>query len=328
MPCPHCCHPTKVIRKGWFSRKNLKNRRFQRFRCQTCKRYFSETTASLSWRQRRPELHEQIFVILNSGVSQRRTALILGTTPVTIARKLVRLAHFARLHHEGWLRQMPPVSTAVFDDMETFEHSKLKPVSITVAVEQGSRRIIGAMATQMPCKGKNAKKSLKRYGYRKDMRRKGLAVVLNAVARVSAKDMLLKSDQCPRYPRAVRRHVPWARHQTYKSRRACVVGQGEMKAGGFDPLFSLNHTCAMYRDNTKRLSRRTWCTTKKTPRLQCLLDLYTVFHNEWLLAKRSFDRQLRLPQGGADADDCGEARGHGGAATGRAAGGVAGGAAM
>jgi hypothetical protein len=40
------------------------------------------------------------------------------------------------------------------------------------------------MATQMPCKGKNAKRALKRYGYRKDMRRKGLAVVLGAVARL------------------------------------------------------------------------------------------------------------------------------------------------
>ena len=70
-----------------------------------------------------------------------------------------------------------------------------------------------------------------------------------------------------------------------------------MKAGGFDPLFSLNHTCAMYRDNTKRLSRRTWCTTKIVPRLQCLLDIYTVFHNEWLLEKRGFERELGLPQG-------------------------------
>ena len=88
----------------------------------------------------------------------------------------------------------------------------LKPVSITLAVGQGSRRIMGAMATQMPRKGKNAKKALRRYGYRKDMRRKGLAVVLGAVARVADRDLLVKSDQCPRYPRAVRQHLPGARH--------------------------------------------------------------------------------------------------------------------
>jgi hypothetical protein len=51
------------------------------------------------------------------------------------------------------------------------------------------------------------------------------------------------------------------------------VGQGELKRGGFDPLFSLNHTAAMFRDRLKRLSHRTWCTTKRPDRLQLLLDL-------------------------------------------------------
>jgi hypothetical protein len=60
------------------------------------------------------------------------------------------------------------------------------------------------------------------------------------------------------------------------------VGQGELKRGGFDPLFSLNHTAAMFRDRLKRLSRRTWCTTKRPDRLQLLLDLYAWYHNELL----------------------------------------------
>jgi len=124
MPCPHCRHATTTVRKGYFSRKNLKNRRFQRFLCQTCRRYFSETTGTLAYRQKRPELHKAVFILLNSCVSQRRTALIAGTTPVTVARKLVRLARFARLHHENWLSKMQPVSTAVFGDMETFEHDQ------------------------------------------------------------------------------------------------------------------------------------------------------------------------------------------------------------
>jgi hypothetical protein len=216
----------------------------------------------------------------------------MQTTQKTIARKMVRLASFARLHHEESLRRMGPVKTAVFDDMETFEHSKLKPVSITVAVEDGSRRIIAVKATQMPCKGKNAEKARRRYGYRKDMRRKGLADVLRKVSVVGGPDLIVKSDQCPRYPLAVKTYIPRAVHTAFKGRRACVVGQGEMKAGGFDPLFSLNHTCAMYRDNTKRLSRRTWCTTKRIPRLQCLLDLYTVYHNERIGRSNHFQHLL------------------------------------
>jgi len=296
LTCPYCRESTRVIKKGrFFRRKNQKNDQShssQRFHCRTCGRYFSTATGAVTYRQKRPELDQKIVYLLVSGVSQRRTAFLAQTTQTTVARKMVRLASLARLHHARYLQRMAPVKTAVFDDMETFEHSKLKPVSITLAVEEGSRRIIAVKAAQMPCKGKNADKARRRYGYRKDMRRRGLAVVLGTVSAVGAPEMTIKSDQCPRYPRAVRNFVPRATHRTFKGRRACVVGQGEMKAGGFDPLFSLNHTCAMYRDNTKRLSRRTWCTTKRIPRLQCLLDLYTVFHNEWIDRRRSFQRLL------------------------------------
>jgi len=38
-----------------------------------------------------------------------------------------------------------------------------------------------------------------------------------------------------------------ATHRTVKGRRGSIAGQGELKKIGFDPLFSLNHTCAMLR---------------------------------------------------------------------------------
>ena len=131
----------------------------------------------------------------------------------------------------------------------------------------------------MPAKGRLAAISIKKYGYRKDRRRHGLSYILERVATVAAPNLTVKSDQCPRYPKAVRKHLPGSVHVAYKGRRGCVVGQGELKAGGFDPLFSLNHTCAMYRDNLKRLSRRTWCTTKRPDRLQCLVAIYACVHN-------------------------------------------------
>ncbi|MFW7381958.1 MAG: hypothetical protein ACOH5I_24335 [Oligoflexus sp.] len=96
------------------------------------------------------------------------------------------------------------------------------------------------------------------------------------------KSVCIKSDESQHYPQPIKSFFPQARHQSYKGRRACVVGQGELKRGGFDPLFSLNHTYAMIRDNLKRLSRRTWATTKRPDRLQDLLFLYAYFHNERL----------------------------------------------
>ncbi|PID62582.1 MAG: hypothetical protein CSB44_03580, partial [Gammaproteobacteria bacterium] len=54
---------------------------------------------------------------------------------------------------------------------------------------------------------------------------------------------------------------------------------------GHDPLFGINHTLAMLRDNIKRLSRKTWCVTRRPDVLDDILAIYTCFHNERLTAR-------------------------------------------
>ena len=288
MPCPHCRQPSALVKKGFFSRKVEYSRKVQRFLCRRCHRYSSEQTGTISHGQRRPELHKVVYALLVSGVSQRRIAFLAGTTQSTVARKLVRLSRFATIAQCERLADLSgTVSVSVFDEMETFEHSKCKPLSIAVAVEEGSRYMFGAAVARMPAKGKLAAIARKKYGRRPDGRNAALAKMMAAIAQVAGPDLTVKSDQCPRYPKAVREHLPGAKHVTYKGRRGCVVGQGELKRGGLDPLFSLNQSCAMVRDNLKRMTRRTWCTTKRPDRLQCLLNLYLCFHNALIDKKLS-----------------------------------------
>lgn len=94
---------------------------------------------------------------------------------------------------------------------------------------------------------------------------------------------LFKSDQNPTYPFYVYRAFPNARHETTKGGRSCILGQGELKKLGWDPIFSLNHTAAMFRANMNRLFRKTWCTTKTLQGLRDHIDLYVHYHNEVLL---------------------------------------------
>ncbi len=291
MHCKHCHETSGVLKKGSFRRKTGFRARIRRYFCRLCSRHFSEQTDALCRGHRRPELNGVVAALLASGVSQRRTAALLGTTQVTVARKLVRIGIFAARHEATrWQNQSGTVKVINFDEMETFEHSKCKPVAIAVAVEQGTERIIDAKVSRMPAKGRLAAIARRRYGYRKDCRSIGLRKVLRTVAMAGTHDVMLKSDSCPRYPKLVAACVPNATLETSLSRKACVVGQGELKAGGFDPLFYINHACAMYRDNVKRLSRRTWCTTKRPDRLQALVDLYRFIHNAMIdhkLAKKS-----------------------------------------
>jgi hypothetical protein len=204
-----------------------------------------------------------------------------------VARKLVRLARFARHQHEAWLRSggIAGKNTVVIDEMETLEHTKLKPLAIAVAVVEKSRFIISAQVSQMPAKGRLAARSRAKYGRRRDFRAQGLRRVLDSCRTALPLLKIIKSDECPRYPPLFREAFPEACLRPYKGRRGCVVGQGELKAGGFDPLFSLNHSCAMFRDNLKTLSRRTWCTPKRPDRLQALVDIYVSFHNQRLITR-------------------------------------------
>jgi len=170
-----------------------------------------------------------------------------------------------------------------FDEMETSEHTKLRPVSILVAVEKHSRQILDIRVSRMPAKGLLKEKSLTKYGKLKDERPKAFKACFSDLKNNLEAQVLFESDECPRYPRWVREYFPESTYKRYKGRRGCVVGQGEIKRGGFDPLFSLNHTCAMFRANVNRLFRRTWCTTKDINCLQMHLNLYAHYHNTQLI---------------------------------------------
>jgi hypothetical protein len=230
----------------------------------------------------------------------RRVAVLLHTNRKTVARRLCFLANEARLKERDSIREALQdsnrVPRVVFDEMESSHHTKLKPLSIALAVSE-SRVILGFEVCVMPAKGLLASLSRKKYGKRCDQRALALNRLFERVGEFLAPDVALASDECPRYPRLVKKHFPKSSHIAHKGKRGCVVGQGELKKIGFDPLFSLNHTAAMFRANVNRLFRRTWCTTKRVDRLRDHLSLYMAWHNRELgraLARKRFLTPLPL----------------------------------
>ena len=215
----------------------------------------------------------------------RRAARLLGIHRITVARKLRFLANQARLSQKKYLEQLraQPVKKLQFDDMETFEHTKLKPLSITLAVTM-ERKILGFEVSQMPAKGLLAAKSFEKYGRRADKRPFGMAKLFGSLKEVVHPEAEFQSDQNPHYPPVLNRYFPKGKHVTTPGQRGCIVGQGELKKVRWDPLFALNHTAAMFRANVNRLVRKTWCTTKLPSALADHLSLYVQYHNEVLTA--------------------------------------------
>jgi len=294
--CPHCCsfprgRPSRVRRAGFFRRASAKNP-IQRFYCFDCARGFSDATFTFEYRQRRRDLNEAIFTALASNMSMRRAAIVIATNRKTVDRRLGYFDHVARASHGRLLARIEQQNCVQFDDMETSEHTKLKPLAIPLVVAHPSRVILSYDVAEMPAKGHLASLSVKKYGRREDRRAKAWEYVLSGAKQATVPGVVIVSDSHKRYPEMIRKFLPNAKHIQVKSRRACVAGQGELKKGGYDPIFSLNHTAAMLRANINRLIRKTWCTTKRKDRLLCHISLYVLWHNETIISKLENRRRV------------------------------------
>lgn len=218
-----------------------------------------------------------------SSVTKRRAARLLRANRKTVARKFLFLEQQSNTHHLEQLRKLSDkghkIESIQFDEMESFERSKCLPLSIPLVVVPGTRNILGIGVAVMPAKGPLAEISRKKYGPRDDQRAEIVRSVFSEIAPALATDVKIVTDQNPKYPSWIKESFPKAKHVAYKGRRGCVVGQGELKKIGFDPLFDLNHTAAMIRANVSRLVRRTWSTTKRPDRLAAHLKIYAYYHN-------------------------------------------------
>jgi hypothetical protein len=213
--------------------------------------------------------------------------MLLGVNRKTIAKKLIFISQSCKVKNDRFFKNLSPVCEMQFDDLETIEHTKFKPLSVTMAIENKTRKILGFEVAQMPAKGLLAKEARKKYGFRPDLRGQSREKLFEKLHPKVAENALIQSDQNPHYAEPVKKWFPKAEHRTVLGGRGCIAGQGELKQKKFDPLFTLNHTFAMCRANINRLIRKTWCTTKKPERLRDHLELYVYYHNHVLIQKKA-----------------------------------------
>ena len=256
-----------------------------RFLCLSCNRSFSSSYWSPLRYQKKRRIHFQLYQLHCSGLSQRRLAKYFGVNRKTIVRKIRLLAKIERAKQQRFLDthyKRKRLTQIQFDDLETSEHTKCKPLSVTLAVDPRARKILKFEVSSMPAKGHLSQISLRKYGRRKDERPEGWDKLMKELQPYVTSTCTWASDENPHYPFYLKKHHPGALHLRTKGGRGCISGQGELKKLRFDPLFSLNHTCAMLRANMNRLFRRTWCLSKTKQGLIDHLSLYVSYHNRYL----------------------------------------------
>ncbi len=288
-PCPFCQSGSGTLKKHGVYYRNSDKFYVHRYRCRNCKRTCSRTTFMPNQFQKRQDINRKLISLYCSNVSLRRIAKLLQCSRSTVERRFLyygfkALSEFQK-QQVYFLERFGQVKHVQFDEMESFEHTKLKPITMPLAVEGGSRFIFGFDCAQMAAKGLLAETSVKKYGFRKSFKRVSIKNVLTQIKPMLQHEPCFRSDENPHYPSLIKKVYPAYLHTRVKGKRGCIVGQGELKKTEHDPLFSLNHTCATFRGNTSRLIRKTWCTTKKIPRLKLHMAMTAVWHNKEILRR-------------------------------------------
>src|SRR5262249_55960094 len=139
---------------------------------------------------------------------------ILGMTYKNTCRKFL------------WLGSLCQSSTQILqardlylDEMETIEHTKCKPLSIALMVNE-NYQILAAKVARMPAKGRLAQFSVQKYGYRTDERPQALKELFSEVkSNLSLHPGKVLSDDKSAYRKFVESYFPQSQYQTYVSSR-------------------------------------------------------------------------------------------------------------
>ena len=274
--CPHC-QSDHLHRRGKYFVKHARSSR-QRYKCQNCRRTFSNQTHSKTYYQKKPFLNDPLFRLLCNGNSLRGSARLLNCSKNTVSRKFQWLCRFYKESPQG-----KAIDVIQIDEMESIEHTKLKPVTIALAVSE-QYHLLGVHTGKIPAKGHLAKISVKKYGPRVNEREKALHLLFQELRDLKFSPRVVLTDSAPIYKRLVRKYFPKCIHKTViardiqKKKRELVHESAQNKF--FDPMFALNQRCAKLRSDIKRLTRRSWCTTKKLDNLQGHLKFYQLYNNE------------------------------------------------
>ena len=249
-----------------------------RYRCKRCGRTFSRQTFRHDYRDRRPETNKLLFDLLTSGVGLRQSGRVLGLGIGSVQRKFRKLARTCARLHANLSRKLAPGRCYILDEEESYETTSIRPVTVPILIERESWFIVHASAAPIrrlaaPGSRRRLRQEMDeaRHGRRPDRSRACVRRTLRQLDRRTDGELTLDTDEKSSY-RTLAREVfgDRVRHRRTSSRVARSTS---------NPLFPINTTIAMSRDNCGRLRRRSWLVSKKRRWLRAQLAIFTVYRN-------------------------------------------------
>lgn len=279
------CDPRRIVRWGYYFRRCVEKRE-QRFRCRECTKTFSLQTYRHDYRDRRPDANERLFELLTSGVGLRQAARLLRIGATTAQKKMRKLARTCELLHQNLAKQLPPGRTYVMDEEESYETASIRPVTVPMIIDSEHWFVVATAVG--PIRRRAPEGSARRHrqdldelrrGRRRDESRKRIGEVLRMLRHRTNGCITLVTDLKSSYATVA--------HQVFGRDLVHIGVAGSAPRTPFNPLFPINTTIAMSRDNCGRLRRHSWLVSKLAKWLSGQLAIFTAYRN---YVRRRFNR--------------------------------------
>ncbi len=288
LECPFHLEPEgQFYRLRGYYRVRCRRQPIPRFQCRGCGRSFSRQTFRTDYRDRKPQTNERVLQMLCSGVGLRQIGRTVGLDIHSVQGKLRKYGRQAALLHDNLCTRLPSGRTFVLDEEETFECKSIRRLTVPMLVDNETWFLVATavgsirrLAVTGSRRWHDQQLEEAKVGPRPDESRQRVAEVMQALARrVGEGSLILRSDEKALYRVLAREQFgERVRHET-------TPGTDPRTAD--NPLFVINETITMSRDNCGRLRRNSWLVSKKADRLRRQLGLFTVYRN---YVRRRFNR--------------------------------------
>ena len=291
LACEHHVQPKAAFfrRRGLYYPK-CRAEGVPRFRCRSCRRTFSRQTFRYDYRDRRPQDNVPLFWMLVSGTGLRQAGRVLKLDIRAVQQKQRKMAAMFAQLHGNLFQGLPAGRTFLLDEEETYEGASIRPLTMPVLIDKetwfvvatavGSIRRLAPLGTTRRVRQDRAE----RHRPRPDQSRQCVQQVLKVLAgKVVTGTVLLHTDQKASYSTVAK--------SVFGERLVHVTTAGSLVRHTHNPLFAINTTLAMSRDNCGRLRRRSWLVTKRAEYLQAHLHIFTAYRN---YVRRRFNRDKEV----------------------------------
>jgi hypothetical protein len=234
----------------------------RRFRCGHCGHTFSTQSFSPSYWLKRPALLAAVFHRLLACSGYRQIAREAGCDPTTVMGQAARLGRHALLVLEERRPRGPLEEPLVIDGFESFAYSQYHPLHLNVGVGAESHYAYAFTHSPLRRKGRMTRQQRRRRAElearhgRPDPKavERGVETLLRLAAR-APQALVVRSDEHPAYPRALRRLRGWEiRHECTPSTAARTR---------HNPLFAVNLLDLLLRHNGSNHKRETIAFSKR-----------------------------------------------------------------